>query len=243
MSGFVAGEDWWKAQFESTSSALDQVVEWKEASWLNEFAADQEACTVVRGLARSYGELIPRRAMYEAARNVDEGSQTVPVAPLRAALITAMVWGFGPSGYGPYRTRKMLGTSNVFGILYEIAETARSCGDAPSIAFSSLFSHGRTRVSWLGVSFGTKLLHAFGHADTGVQPVIYDQFVYKGLTCLASTHKVSGLPRHPHPWRFMSTESYQDICRWIADVAQDVGRPPRDIEYALFLLGKGVFAS
>ena len=59
-------------------------------------------------------------------------------------LVAAMMWGFGPIGYGPYRTSQMLTTAeratNVNDVVDEIRAAAR---ESPEAGFSALFSKGR----------------------------------------------------------------------------------------------------
>lgn len=105
-------------------------------------------------------------------------------------LVTSMVWGFGPLGYGPARTAKMLATDSVASIAAEIVETVRSHGAGRG--FSALFKpSGSGRIYGLAVAMGPKLLY-FACRDGSTpapRPMVYDQWVYAGLAVLPDSEQ------------------------------------------------------
>jgi hypothetical protein len=73
-----------------------------------------------------------------------------------------MVWGYGRTGYGPFRTARVLEENAEAGaILQEAARQVRSNG-GPA-AFSWLADH---RLRGLGVSFATKFLYFCGDTES-----------------------------------------------------------------------------
>ncbi len=141
-----------------------------------------------------------------------------------------MVWGFGGVGYGPWRTDQMLQTDDAAAILADIVGTVRAKGAAEG--YRKLFTqdgHGKPRVSYLSVVSGTKLLYFAGMGyDLSPRPLIYDAYVSKRLRSL----------RLDLPWAVdpgaLSTEQYDQYCRWAEGVAQECGVESDDVECALF---------
>ena len=86
------------------------------------------------------------------------------------------------------------------------------------------------------VSFGTKVIHALGYKESGLQPLVYDLFVYKALKKLHETDEYPYSPQHP--WRFMTSESYGKYCGWADGTACRLGAQPAEVECALFDFGK-----
>lgn len=157
-------------------------------------------------------------------------------------LIASMVWGFGPLGYGPARTAKMLATKGVASLAAEIVETVRTRGAGPG--FSSLFKpSGSGRIYGLAVAMGPKLLY-FACRDGNSaspptpRPMIYDQWVYAGLAVLPRAEQ----PRLnsevlPSPKDWVSQAAYETWCEWVAERAEEHNVLPEDVEYALFREG------
>jgi hypothetical protein len=155
---------------------------------------------------------------------------------LSLTFLAAMIWGRGPDNRGPKLTLRMMNDAEFDGTIQELAGAAKSSN--PQDAFRKLFNKGRARLPRLGVSFGTKVIHAFGYKESGVQPLVYDLFVFRALRSL---HEGSAYPHDPqHPWRFMTGESYERYCAWAKEKAQNLGAEPADVECSLFNLGKSL---
>lgn len=78
---------------------------------------------------------------------------------LRAFLLLVNGWGFGSSGYGPWRTRQVLDSGRFPNSARKAIELLH--GDAPDAALRAYFhlnnrAHGR--VSWWGPAFFTKFI-------------------------------------------------------------------------------------
>jgi len=155
---------------------------------------------------------------------------------LTLTFLATMIWGRGPDNRGPKLTLRMMNMNDdqCDDTIAELASEAKS--SSPPVAFRTLFTKGRARLPRLGVSFGTKVIHAFGYKESGLQPLVYDVLVFKALQFLNGKGEFPYEPQHP--WRFMTGESYGRYCDWAAKKASDLGAEPADVECALFNLGK-----
>ncbi|GAA1276041.1 hypothetical protein GCM10009609_43790 [Pseudonocardia aurantiaca] len=115
---------------------------WPRESWLRAFPE-------LSGLLASLPEQMNRaEAAAVAARTRDEHSAV-------GAFIAAMIWGYGPIGYGPFRARRVVDQNPDAPVrLLACAETARNEG--PLAAFRCLADRP---LRFLGPAFGTKYLY------------------------------------------------------------------------------------
>jgi hypothetical protein len=159
-----------------------------------------------------------------------------------AQFICAMAWGFGPDARGLFRVRQMLLPSRdarpAVEVIEEIVKTVQEHGAAAGL--SSLFVGGRARLRYLGIAFGTKLLHfAAVGAPVGPCPLVLDARVYRGA------QGVTPRPPIPDPARYVRSSQYQEYCQWAHDQvealqATQVTEPPSrpdQIEFLLFEAG------
>jgi hypothetical protein len=207
-----------------------QKVDWFPDQWMRVFEKtpffDSLLQLIPREQCKSSRVSIERKQIYEK-RNED----------LFVTFLATMIWGRGPDNRGPTLTFRMMNAAGFEQTIHDFATHAQS--SSPQESFRALFSDGRARLPRLGVSFGTKVLHAFGYKESGVQPLVYDLFVYRALRSL---HWDGAYPYDPeHPWRFMTGESYGRYCAWAEEKAQGLNAEPTDVEYALFKLGKSLF--
>lgn len=216
------------SMIESRLSGCQQV-EWFPDRWMRVFEVtpffDDLLVLIPRGQSLGSQAYIKREQIYEK-RNED----------LFVTFLATMIWGRGPDNRGPKLTLRMMNRAGFDDIIQDLASHARS--SQPQEAFRALISAGRPRLPRLGVSFGTKVLHAFGYKESGVQPLVYDVFVFRALRSL---HEDGAYPYDPqHPWRFMTGESYGMYCAWAEEKAQGLGAEPADVECALFQLGRNL---
>ena len=124
-----------------------------------------------------------------------------PAAAVRA-FIAAMVWGYGPSGYGPFRTCRFLASNpDAPRRLLDAAEAARNRG--PLAGFDVLAA---APLKYLGVAFSTKYLYycsrAVSHLHGGRTAPILDSVMsrwmarYARATFSLSTHDSLGYRRY-----------------------------------------------
>lgn len=133
----------------------------------------------------------------------------------RALAAAALAWGFGPVGYGRFRTRLILEGDPNGERLDAALQGLRS--EAPSesdLAGAFVAFRTSSRIKGLGPSFFTKLLYFAGYRrGTGeVQPLILDAVVARNLPPEA------GIVSKPFRWR--STE-WLNYLRWAASQGEE----------------------
>ena len=89
------------------------------------------------------------------------------------AFIAAMIWGYGTSGYGPYRTVRVLSTDlHAVKHLVEIARIAQDPAQGGLAAFAEIAAQraaGDPYLKYLGPAFGTKFLYFLTAASDEVE--------------------------------------------------------------------------
>jgi hypothetical protein len=134
-----------------------------------------------------------------------------------------MIFGFGPVGYGPARTEKMLATPNAL----ERIDTASNLLHASGAAEAHRFLiNPAGRLAWCRTPFISKFLYFDGYGRCpGAQPLIFDQFVRDRLEIMG------------HPLRLHYTDDYVKFCELAATLAAEMDPPlnrPDIVELALF---------
>lgn len=131
---------------------------WSRVSWGREFGAHQD-------FLNSLPDYVDRA---EATRQAN--AAITPEGAVRAFL-TAMIWGYGPVGYGPFRTARVLRENpGAAERLAAIAWIARREGGLA--AFADIAAQP---LRYLGVAFGTKYLYfctASSPDKPGIGPVL-----------------------------------------------------------------------
>lgn len=92
----------------------------------------------------------------------------------------SMIWGFGPTNYGPRRVEWMLGTPGAIEKLEHAVEIFSSEGAVEAHRF---MLNPPGRLAWCRTPFITKFLYftGFGLAIPGLQPLIFDDRVRASL--------------------------------------------------------------
>jgi hypothetical protein len=112
---------------------------WSRPSWAREFATHKD-------FLDSLPDYVDRAEATRHAREAD-----TPNGAVRAFLAT-MIWGYGPVGYGPYRTMRVLRENpDAAERLAAVARIARNEGGLA--AFTAIAAQP---LRYLGVAFGTK---------------------------------------------------------------------------------------
>lgn len=152
-------------------------------------------------------------------------------------LVATTVWGYGTFGRGVRALRAMLHHrpgSDLTEVLTDIIEASRL---GPFHGFTALFHGGKPRVPWLGIAYGTKVVHFAGYDHAEPKPLILDKRVWIGSQAL--TEK----PPAPDPSTYTKSADYEQYCRWAGDVAARHSVTPQHVEYALFTHGGTVRAN
>ena len=140
---------------------------------------------------------ISRRSVFVAAHAAEESTEATA-----RLFVASMMFGFGPVGYGPYRTQQMLNDPAALKRLATVRAVARTEG--PGQGYGCLADRGVGRVVGLGPAFGTKFLYFAGY-QRGVsqsQPLILDALVAKWLA------PVLDRPLRPWVWDSGSYDRY-----------------------------------
>ena len=208
----------------------EQGVNWTPTKWAAVAATSNEAKDAVERLT----QLAPQRISRACVRDMLSTQGPVP------GFVAAMTWGFGPVSYGPSRVMKMLtkprGEGGPLATIESVVAAATT--DGAKAGFSSLWFDGRSRVYGLGTAFGTKVLHFAATEKTpGPQPLILDQFVYRGAQRLVRAGAIAEHPV-PDPGKYMTGSLYEDYCGWAAGLAEAGRVTPATVEFALFSLGR-----
>ncbi|MGW3895755.1 8-oxoguanine DNA glycosylase OGG fold protein [Micromonospora profundi] len=144
-------------------------------------------------------------------------------------LLTAvLVWGYGPIGYGPWRTAKSLAADpDGKRLAYALEEVSGSAPDEAALgtAYRRLSDPDHARLPWLGPGLFTKVLYFVGYQRGvgGVQPLILDRVVASRLPAEAGVSRDNG-------W---STEEWLVYLRWASGQAQARGVEPDAVEMAV----------
>ena len=176
------------AQWRSEGSPPREPTRWHRDSWHRRLPAHS-------ALFESLPLLLDRDAVTVHAQDVSG-----PEAAIRA-FVAAMVWGYGPSGYGPYRTNRVLESNpDAPRRLLDTAEAVRERG--PLAGFDVLAA---APLKYLGVAFSTKYLYycsrAVSHLHDGRTAPILDSVMsrwmssHDGVT-FALTHDRDGYRRY-----------------------------------------------
>ena len=176
------------AQWRSEGSPPREPTRWHRDSWHRRLPAHS-------ALSESLPLLLDRDTVTVHAQDVSG-----PEAAIRA-FVAAMVWGYGPSGYGPYRTNRVLESNpDAPRRLLDTAEAVRERG--PLAGFDVLAA---APLKYLGVAFSTKYLYycsrAVSHLHDGRTAPILDSVMsrwmssHAGVT-FALTHDRDGYRRY-----------------------------------------------
>ncbi|RSM52527.1 hypothetical protein DMH03_40155 [Amycolatopsis sp. WAC 01376] len=181
---------------------------WSRGSWLKQFPNHHS-------FLNSLPESVDRA---EATRHAARAATAEGAEP---AFLVAMIWGYGPVGYGPWRTARVL-TENPHAVdrLAEAARVARDHG-GPA-AFRSLADDP---LRYLGVAFGTKYLRFVTAALSSDTAPILDAVVRRWF----ATH--AGLRLNIDEWRPAVYERYVAL---LTSWATELGLTADTVEQVIF---------
>lgn len=198
---------------------------WEKVWWQHGLPGYATLDMIDAEVERSEGRTIRRSWLRELADGDD------PVT----FLVATTIWGYGGFGRGVKALGAMLSCDALADVVTDIVDASR-LGAAPG--FRALFdARGHTRIPWLGIAYGTKVVHFAGYRHADPPPLILDKRVFLGAAALDGNLPV------PDPGGYTATDDYANYCTWAADVAGRNGVEPHVIEYTLFAHGGKVRAS
>lgn len=142
---------------------------------------------------------------------------------IREKFLTAMIWGYGDRGYGPYRVSKMLTeefADQILARVYSIAQNRK-----PKVAYDYLKEN---KIKNLGPSYGSKFITFSTPRD--VSAPIYDSFIALWIAQNAKNE----LPSFSSAVLKWNTQTYSEYCDWIEDHSKRFECFSDDIELVLF---------
>jgi len=154
-----------------------------------------------------------------------------------AFLVASTIWGYGNFGRGIKALRTMLQSREGSDVAETTADIIEASRRSPEAGFGSLFQGGKPRMPWLGIAYGTKVVHFAGYDHTQPPPLILDKRVWIGARALDTETPV------PDPATHTTSAEYGEYCSWASSVADRHGVTPQHVEYALFTHGGSVRAA
>jgi hypothetical protein len=182
---------------------------WPRPRWLAWFPASDE---LLGSLPDRLDRATVRAACSQAARS--------PAAAWQAFMVV-MVWGQGMTGYGPWRTARILNDTS--DAKDRLARVARHLAQDGALEAYRRFG-GDCRLRWLGPAFGTKYLY-FCPQGPGSPALILDRLVAQWLTNNTQRTVRAG------PWSPSTYRRYLELVgSWATalDVAAD------EVEWCMF---------
>ncbi|WP_336245080.1 MULTISPECIES: hypothetical protein [Paeniglutamicibacter] len=194
----------------------------------------------------SWSRHLPEYASFLASLGTDrmDRTQAIAAAPdvvdedtAVQVFLLSMLWGYGPVGYGPFRTRRVLERAEAKSELLEVAQEAKQAGGLAAFELiADRRRQSRSYLKWLGPAFGTKYIYFLTAQDTKHRPApVMDAVVYRWFR----TH----VPNRPLIVDFWHAPSYrmflESLNEWSAGLGGEPGQELRvdDVEYLIFAEG------
>lgn len=198
---------------------------WKLNSWVRQLPEYEE---LLSGLPQ--GGLGRRDAVVLIGEIKDEESAV-------RAFLLAMIWGYGPVGYGPYRSRRVLNSPDAPARLLDVARIAQTDGGLKAFEhIESQRAKHRDYLKYLGPAFGTKYLYFLtAPIDTVDTTPVMDAVVWRWFR-----KNVMGASIDVFRWETESYAVFLDHLRyWSQSLAGDDDEPLDldDVEYLIFASG------
>lgn len=202
--------------------------------------------TKSRWNTESWSRHLPDHASFLSSLGTDrmDRAQAIAAAPdvvdedtAVQVFLLSMLWGYGPVGYGPFRTRRVLERAEAKSELLEVAQEARKSGGLAAFELiADRRRQTRSYLKWLGPAFGTKYIYFLTAQDTQHEPApVMDAVVYRWFR----TH----VPDRPLIVDFWHAPSYgtflESLNEWSAGLSREPGQELRvdDVEYLIFAEG------
>jgi hypothetical protein len=184
-------------------------IRWPRARWLASFPDSAE-------LLDSLPDRLDRATVQAACLKAAHSPQAA-----WHAFMVVMLWGQGRTGYGPWRTKRIL--QDTPDAKQRLVTVARHLSQAGALeAYRRLGTDCRLR--WLGPAFGTKYLY-FCPQCPGSPALILDRLVARWLTNNTQHTFRAG------PW---SPTSYRRYLELVGSWAAVLGVAPEEVEWCIF---------
>lgn len=143
---------------------------------------------------------------------------------VRRKFLLVMLWGYGNSGVGAYRTKKITNQSNFDKKLKNVFELSRNSQNIDAFSYLSL-----NQIKGFGPAFASKFIYFCTPKQKSCAP-IYDARVRNWLKKYAKKEL---------PWARLAqaswhTNSYSAWCGWLQNQAEILGVSWDKLEYLIF---------
>ncbi len=142
--------------------------------------------------------------IFESIRSPNQASNR----QVLQAFIAAMIWGYGTTGYGPYRTQRILSSSRD-----ERVKILRDVWDHARSGYSDAYKCLKSKIHGLGPAFGTKFIYFASDPDKRL-PILdlrVSEWLIQYVTDEKQKKKLS-----VYPWSPSVYESYHKFCQEVA---------------------------
>lgn len=210
------------------ASARTQAIKWTPTSWIGCPPHFDEAWTTrIRTLAEATGWTESDGGTVSISR-----AQVFAHSDPADLFLAALIWGFGQTGYGWSRTKRIIEAST------SIPETVEAYVDASRMSPEAVWrswSRSPHRIRGLGTAFASKVAYFAAYDRTpGLRPLISDRNTRWAVWILTGYWAVER-----SRWNSDDDgESYATYVRWAHDTAAREGIEPEDVELALFEIGR-----
>lgn len=168
---------------------------------------------------------------------VERSPEVVDEDTAAEVFLLAMLWGYGPVGYGPFRTRRILDRPEAKSELLEVARVAQQEGGLA--AFELVAARRRSTsafLKWLGPAFGTKYIYFLTAMNPELQPApVMDAVVYRWFRKHAPDRSL-----RVDYWDSVSYRRFLDsLAEWAQEIGHRYGHEIGldDVEYLIFAEG------
>jgi len=122
---------------------------------------NEEAQQIISEIIGEYGESLTRENVYNVSAILNP----------KKLFIATIMWGYGKDNRGPYRLKKMLGTSNFEDNIRWVTSQMQNGVDIVEIYDNFIPSNALYHINKCGPSFGTKFLYFIGKSivNEGIQ--------------------------------------------------------------------------
>ena len=201
------------AKWKTDKTPAQEPIRWNRDRWEapdSRYPKVASHKTFIKDLPERIGREHVRRSGADAAKSQDKAVE---------AFIASMVWGFGPTGYGVYRTNRILTVNpEAPKRLHRVAEILKR--DGPVEGYRAMANE--RRLKWLGPAFGTKYLYFCSPEDNPA--LVLDALMAAWL------NKHCGTKLHPWQWSTSKYEEYlANMTKWAGSACT-----PAELESIIF---------
>ena len=222
-------------RMETPQALIDTYTRWQKAGRTKQSPSHWKPQAWTRQLPQyaSLLESIPKSPIGRTDGIQLVGDVADEESAVRVFLI-AMIWGYGPVGYGPFRTRRVLESHDAPARLLEVAKIARSQGGLAAFEhIQKRRERDRGYLKYLGPAFGSKYLYFL----TASTPTVATTPVMDAIVARWFRKNVGSSPLNVIPWDSHSYGTFlAHLDHWSTSLVGGEDEPLNlaDVEYLIF---------